>query len=251
MAEAGKTPLFFAADGRLIGMIAVADTVKPTSRQAVADLRAMGIEVVMLTATTPKQPRPSAARSGLTGLSPRCCPRIRSARSAPCRPRGKKSGHGRRRHQRCAALARADVGIAIGAGTDVAMESADIVLMRNDLLDVAGAIELSKATIRNIKQNLFWAFFYNVIGIPIAAGCWYAAFGLRMNPMIAALAMSFSSVFVVSNALRLRFFQAPARFIGGGFARRRPNPRRAGRNRRHGPQRPPQTPTPRKRRKPV
>lgn len=104
------------------------------------------------------------------------------------------------------ALARADVGIAIGAGTDVAMESADIVLMRNDLLDVTGAIELSKATIRNIKENLFWAFFYNITGIPIAAGCWYTAFHLKMNPMVAALAMSFSSVFVVSNALRLRFF---------------------------------------------
>ena len=198
MADQGKTPLFFAAAGKLIGMVAVADVVKPTSKQAIADLQTMGIEVVMLTGDHKKTAEAIRKQVGVD----RVVAEVRSLQAS-----GKKVAMVGDGINDAPALARADVGIAIGAGTDVAMESADIVLMRNDLLDVTGAIELSKATIRNIKENLFWAFFYNIIGIPIAAGCWYTAFHLKMNPMVAALAMSFSSVFVVSNALRLRFFK--------------------------------------------
>nr|WP_294465938.1 heavy metal translocating P-type ATPase [uncultured Sellimonas sp.] len=207
MASDGKTPLYFAEGGRLLGMIAVADVVKPTSRQAVKELQAMGIEVVMLTGDHKKTAEAIRRQVGVDRVIAEVLPEDKEQEIRRLQESGKKTAMVGDGINDAPALARADVGIAIGAGTDVAMESADIVLMKNDLLDVAGAIELSKATIRNIKENLFWAFFYNVIGIPIAAGCYYTAFGLKMNPMIAALAMSFSSVFVVSNALRLRFFK--------------------------------------------
>ncbi len=207
MAEEGKTPLFFAANGRLIGMVAVADTVKPTSKAAIAELKRMGIEVVMLTGDHQKTAEAIRREVGVDRVIAEVLPQDKEREIRKIQESGKKVAMVGDGINDAPALARADVGIAIGAGTDIAMESADIVLMKNDLLDVSGAIELSKATIRNIKENLFWAFFYNVIGIPIAAGCYYVAFSLKMSPMIAALAMSFSSVFVVSNALRLRFFK--------------------------------------------
>lgn len=208
MAVDGKTPLFFARVGQLIGVIAVADVVKPTSSQAVKELSSMGIEVVMLTGDNAKTAEAIRRQVGVDRVVAEVFPQDKEKEIRRLQGMGKKVAMVGDGINDAPALARADVGIAIGAGTDVAIESADIVLMKSDLLDVSTAIQLSKAVIRNIKQNLFWAFIYNIIGIPIAAGLFYLSFNLKLNPMIGAFAMSFSSVFVVSNALRLRWFKA-------------------------------------------
>ncbi len=208
MAVDGKTPLFFARGGQLIGVIAVADIVKPTSRQAVRELARIGIEAVMLTGDNAKTAEAIRRQVGVTRVVAEVFPQDKEKEIRRLQNEGKKVAMVGDGINDAPALARADVGIAIGAGTDVAIESADIVLMKSDLLDVSTAIQLSKAVIRNIKQNLFWAFIYNIIGIPVAVGLFYLPFGLKLNPMIGAFAMSFSSVFVVSNALRLRWFKA-------------------------------------------
>ncbi len=206
LAGEGKTPLFFAAGGKLLGLIACADEVKPTSKDAVDAFHRLGMDVVLLTGDRKATAEAIGRQVGADRVIADVLPQDKEREIRRIQESGRKAAMVGDGINDAPALARADVGIAIGAGTDVAMESADIVLMRSDLLDAAGAVELSRAVIRNIKQNLFWAFFYNALGIPIAAGCLYEAFGLLLNPMIAALAMSFSSVFVVSNALRLRFF---------------------------------------------
>ena len=201
-ADEGKTPLFFAQDGELLGVIAVADTVKPSSAAALAELKAMGIRTVMLTGdnerTAAAIQREVGADEVIAGVLPQG--KEREIRRLSEQGRVAMVGDG---INDAPALARADVGIAIGAGTDVAIESADIVLMRSDLLDVPASIQLSRATLRNIKQNLFWALIYNAVCIPVAAGA-LSFMGLNLNPMIAAAAMSLSSVCVVANALRLR-----------------------------------------------
>ena len=207
LAADGKTPLFFARGGKLIGVIAVADVVKPTSKQAVQELSNMGIEVVMLTGDNAKTAEAIRRQVGVDRVIAEVFPQDKEQEIRRLQSEGKKVAMVGDGINDAPALARADVGIAIGAGTDVAIESADIVLMKSDLLDVATAIQLSKATIRNIKQNLFWAFIYNIVGIPIAAGVFFIPFALKLNPMIGAFAMSFSSVFVVTNALRLRWFK--------------------------------------------
>ncbi len=208
LATAGKTPLYFAADGALLGIIAVADIVKPTSKQAIEELTDMGIEVVMLTGDNEKTAKAVQKQVGVSRVVAEVFPQDKEKEIRRLQEQGRKVAMVGDGINDAPALARADVGIAIGAGTDIAIDSADFVLMKSDLVDVSTAIQLSKAVIRNIKQNLFWAFIYNIIGIPIAAGLFYTAFHLKMNPMLGALAMSFSSVFVVSNALRLRWFKA-------------------------------------------
>ena len=207
LAEEGKTPLFFAQDGRFVGLIAVMDVVKADSAAAIAQLKADGLEVVMLTGDNERTAKAVARQVGVDRVVAQVLPADKEKEVRRIQGEGKKVAMVGDGINDAPALARADVGIAIGAGADVAVESADIVLMKNSLFSVAEAIELSRATIRNIKENLFWAFFYNVIGIPVAAGLLYPLWGLKLNPMIGAAAMSCSSVFVVSNALRLRFFK--------------------------------------------
>lgn len=207
LADEGKTPMIFADDAGVLGMISVADVVKPTSREAVRQLKAMGIHVVMLTGDNRRTAEAIRRQMDIDKVIAEVLPQDKEREIAALQKEGKTVAMIGDGVNDAPALARADVGIAIGAGTDVAIESADVVLMKNDLLDVVTAIRLSKAVIRNIKQNLFWAFFYNVLGIPVAAGVYYTALGLKLNPMIGAAAMSLSSVFVVTNALRLRRFK--------------------------------------------
>ncbi|MDO5117904.1 MAG: heavy metal translocating P-type ATPase [Eggerthellaceae bacterium] len=202
LAQEGKTPLFFAWSGQLLGIIAVADQVKPTSEMAVAELSALGVRTVMLTGDNERTARAIQAQVGIDEVVADMLPADKDAKIQLLEKDGKVAMVGDGVND-APALARADVGIAIGAGTDVAIESADMVLVRNDLLDVAAAIQLSRATMRNIKQNLFWALFYNVLCIPIAAGA-LSGLGITLTPDFAAAAMSLSSIFVVSNALRLR-----------------------------------------------
>ena len=226
LAGQGKTPLCFARDGRFLGLVAVADVIKEDSARAVQELKNMGLYTVMLTGDNERTARAVAAQAGVDEVI------------AGVRPDGKEAVIRRLQEQGAVAmvgdgindapaLTRADVGIAIGAGTDVAISAADVVLMKSRLSDVPAAMRLSRATLRSIHQNLFWAFFYNVVGIPLAAGLWYPWFGIKLSPMIGAAAMSLSSFCVVSNALRLNFFKlfdasrdrpgARKAFQAGGF----------------------------------
>ena len=208
LANLGKTPMYFARDEEFVGIIAVADVIKKSSASALKRLRKDGIETVMLTGDNTRTAKAVAASIGIERFYADVLPQDKDRIISELQEDGSKVAMVGDGVNDAPALARADVGIAIGAGTDVAIESADVVLIRSDLQDVVTAARLSKATIRNIKQNLFWAFFYNAIGIPIAAGVLYPAFSITLNPMIAALAMSLSSLFVVTNALRLRRFKA-------------------------------------------
>ncbi|MEG1636897.1 MAG: copper-translocating P-type ATPase [Cellulosilyticaceae bacterium] len=207
LAEEGKTPMYIAIEGKLGGIIAVADTVKPSSKEAVKTLHKMGIQVAMITGDNKKTAEAIAKQVGIDIVLAEVLPEDKANEVKKLQKQGKIVAMVGDGINDAPALARADIGIAIGSGTDVAIESADIVLMRSDLKDVPTAIKLSKATIRNIKQNLFWAFAYNVLGIPVAMGVLHVFGGPLLNPMIAAAAMSFSSVSVLLNALRLKRFK--------------------------------------------
>ncbi len=216
LANAGKTPLFFAANRQVVGTFAVADVLKPTSRAVVKALEGMGIEVTLLTGDNKKTAQTIASELGVREVIAEVLPQDKERIVREKQAAGRKVAMVGDGINDAPALARADVGIAIGAGTDVAISSADVVLMKSDLMDAVDAIRLSRQTIRNIRQNLFWAFFYNCIGIPIAAGALWVPFGIKLSPMIGAAAMSLSSVCVVSNALRLRFFKASERVKQAG-----------------------------------
>ena len=205
LAEQGKTPMFFSENGRLAGIIAVADTMKEDSRQAVSELRNMGIRVVMLTGDNERTARAIGAQAGVDDVIAGVLPDGKESVIRKLQQYGKVAMVGDGIND-APALTKADMGIAIGAGTDVAIDAADVVLMKSRLSDVAAAVRLSRATFRNIHEDLFWAFFYNVIGIPLAAGVWMPIFGWTLNPLFGAAAMSLSSFCVVTNALRLNLF---------------------------------------------
>lgn len=207
LANEGKTPLLFARDSKLIGIIAVADVIKGSSPLAIRKLKSMGIKVIMLTGDNKVTANGIGKSLELDDIIAEVLPQDKESVISELKKSGRKVAMVGDGINDAPALVSADVGIAISNGTDVAIESADIILMKNDLLDVVTAIRLSKSVIRNIKENLFWAFFYNILGIPLAAGVYYNAFGWKLNPMFGAAAMSLSSVFVVTNALRLRFFK--------------------------------------------
>ena len=206
LSEQGKTPLFFTKDGSLMGIIAVADVIKDDSPQAVRELQNMGIHVVMLTGDNERTAKAIGAQAGVDEVIAGVLPDGRESVTRRLKKKGKVAMVGDGIND-APALTAADMGIAIGAGADVAIDAADVVLMKSRLSDVPAAVRLSRATLRNIHQNLFWAFIYNIIGIPLAAGVYYKLFGWQMNPMFGAAAMSLSSFFVVSNALRLNFFK--------------------------------------------
>ena len=207
LASQGKTPLYFIRAGELLGCIAVADTVKPTSREAIGKLQAMGMRVLMVTGDNQVTAEAIRAQVGVDEAVAQVLPQDKEAVVRKLQQEGHIVAMVGDGINDAPALARADVGIAIGAGTDIAIEAADMVLIKSDLLDVAKAIRLSRSVMTNIKENLFWAFIYNAVGIPFAAGVFYTAFGWLLNPLIAAAAMSCSSVSVVTNALRLRFIK--------------------------------------------
>lgn len=207
LASQGKTPLYFIRAGELLGCIAVADTVKPTSKEAIGKLQAMGMRVLMVTGDNRATAEAIRAQVGVDEAVAQVLPQDKEAVVRKLQQEGHIVAMVGDGINDAPALARADVGIAIGAGTDIAIEAADMVLIKSDLLDVAKAIRLSRSVMTNIKENLFWAFIYNAVGIPFAAGVFYTAFGWLLNPLIAAAAMSCSSVSVVTNALRLRFIK--------------------------------------------
>jgi heavy metal translocating P-type ATPase len=207
LASQGKTSMFFTKNNEIIGIIAAADQIKPNAKKAVDEIKALGISTLLLTGDNPAAAKAVADKVGITDIIAQVLPQNKEEEIRKLQASGKNVAMVGDGINDAPALAASDVGIAIGAGTDIAIESADIVLIKSDLQDIVAALKLSTAVIRNIKQNLFWAFFYNIIGIPIAAGVFYTSFGLKLSPMVGAFAMSLSSVFVVTNALRLRKFK--------------------------------------------
>lgn len=204
----GKTPMYVALDGRVAGLVAVADPIKPTSRAAIAQLRSMGLDVVMLTGDNQRTADAVAREAGVDRVVAGVLPEAKVAEIARLQAQGRVVAMVGDGINDGAAIAQSDLGFAIATGTDVAVEAADVALMRGDLGGVVQAIRLSRRTMRTMKQNLFWAFVYNVVGIPIAAGALYPVFGVLLSPILASAAMAFSSVSVVSNSLRLRRFRA-------------------------------------------